>query len=171
MKHMSYAPPDDARAKKLRGLSLASFSRRAVAFLIDFAIAAGTFLLVAVGGGSMAIKTGLWSPDADMDLEFTFFHNWYSVLWLVLYFALSIYFWNGRTIGKRLCRIRVLSLVHGKMTFWHSLERALGYGASALEAGFGFFQYFLRPDRRTVHDRIAETIVVADPAPGKTLTP
>lgn len=35
--------------------------------------------------------------------------------------------------------------------------------AAALEGGFGFFQYFLRDDRRTVHDRIAETIVIAAP--------
>ena len=39
-------------------------------------------------------------------------------------------------------------------------KRALGYGASALEFGFGFIQYFIHPNRRTVHDRIAETIVV-----------
>jgi uncharacterized RDD family membrane protein YckC len=45
---------------------------------------------------------------------------------------------------------------------WHSVERALGYGASALEAGFGFLQYFIHPNRRTVHDRIAETIVVKE---------
>jgi uncharacterized RDD family membrane protein YckC len=54
--------------------------------------------------------------------------------------------------------------VHRRMTLWHSFERALGYGASALELGFGFFQYFIHPNRRTVHDRIAETIVVRDSA-------
>jgi len=46
------------------------------------------------------------------------------------------------------------------MTFFQSIERALGYGASFLEAGFGFIQFFINPNRRTVHDRIAETIVV-----------
>jgi hypothetical protein len=34
---------------------------------------------------------------------------------------------------------------------------------SASEAGFGFAQYFIHPNRQTVHDRIAETIVVACP--------
>ena len=47
---------------------------------------------------------------------------------------------------------------------WDSIERALGYGASALEAFFGFFQYFIYPTHRTVHDRIAETIVVSERA-------
>jgi uncharacterized RDD family membrane protein YckC len=49
------------------------------------------------------------------------------------------------------------------LSLWHCIERALGYAASALEAGFGFAQFFLHPNRQTVHDRIAETIVVADP--------
>ncbi len=109
------------------------------------------------------MKTGLIATDQDVLLKFTFFRNWYSVVWLVVYFTFSLYLGNGRTLGKRLCRIRVVSLVHDRVGFWHALERALGYGASALEAGFGFFQYFLRPDRRTVHDRIAETIVVEEP--------
>jgi hypothetical protein len=48
------------------------------------------------------------------------------------------------------------------MTLWNSLERSLGYGASFLEFGFGFLQYFIHPNRCTVHDRIAETIVIKD---------
>ena len=84
------------------------------------------------------------------------------MIWWVLYFGLATYFGNGRTPGKRLMHIRVVSLVHERLGVWHSFERALGYGASALEFGFGFVQYFIHPNRRTVHDRIAETIVVTD---------
>jgi hypothetical protein len=56
--------------------------------------------------------------------------------------------------------LRVVSLTHERLSFWHSVERALGYGASTLELDFGFLQYYLHPYRQTVHDRIAETIVV-----------
>jgi uncharacterized RDD family membrane protein YckC len=62
-------------------------------------------------------------------------------------------------------KIRAVSLVERRLSLWHSFERALGYGASALEAFFGFFQYFIHPARRTVHDRIAETIVVTERRP------
>ena len=79
-----------------------------------------------------------------------------------LYFGLFLWRWNGRTPGKRLMKIRVVSLVHPHMTFWHSVERALGYGAAALEAGFGFFQFWLHPYRRCAQDRLAETIVVTE---------
>jgi uncharacterized RDD family membrane protein YckC len=74
--------------------------------------------------------------------------------------TIQIYLPEGNPRGKALLGIRTASLVHEKMTLWHSIERALGYGASLLEFGFGFFQYFIHPNRRTVHDRIAETIVV-----------
>ena len=84
------------------------------------------------------------------------------MLYLTLFLGLSNYLGNGRTLGKRLVGIRVVSLVHRRLSLWHSFERALGYGASTLELGFGFFQYFIHPYRRTVHDRIAETIVVRE---------
>jgi uncharacterized RDD family membrane protein YckC len=62
--------------------------------------------------------------------------------------------------------IRVVSLVHHEISLWQSIERALGYAASSLEAGFGFLQYFTHPNCQTIHDRIAETIVDLDRRPG-----
>lgn len=59
-------------------------------------------------------------------------------------------------------KIRVVSIVHRHLSLWHSVERALGYGAAALEGGFGFVQYFIHPYRRCLQDRIAETIVVTE---------
>jgi uncharacterized RDD family membrane protein YckC len=94
------------------------------------------------------------------------FHNWYSVAYLVLFFGLSVYIGNGKTVGKRLLHIRVVSLVRRRMSFWHSVERALGYGASARGTGVRILAVFhSHPNRRTVHDRIAETIVVRDFVP------
>ena len=104
--------------------------------------------------------TSLGANHQHLNVELNFFENWYSVVYLVLFFGLSVYLGNGRTIGKRIMGIRVVSLVHHRVGFWHSIERALGYGASALEFGFGFVQYFIHPNRRTVHDRMAETIVI-----------
>ena len=97
------------------------------------------------------------------DIVFALNLNWYSVTWVVLYFGLAAYFGNGRTPGKALLRIRIISLTHARLSLWHAFERGLGYGASLLEFGFGFAQYFIHPNKRTVHDRIAETIVVLEP--------
>ena len=146
--------------EELNGVELASFASRAVALIIDFIVSAILFMVVTVPAALLLDTLGF--VYSDLNLELTFFHNWYSIVWLVLYFSLSFYFGNGKTIGKALCNIRVVSLVHKRMGLWHSLERALGYGASILELGFGFVQYFIHPNCRTVHDRIAETIVVRE---------
>jgi uncharacterized RDD family membrane protein YckC len=81
---------------------------------------------------------------------------------LLAYFGVFVRISNGFTPGKRLMRIRVASLEHARISRWQSMERALGYGASTLEGGFGFIQYFLYKNHTCTHDRIAETIVVQD---------
>jgi uncharacterized RDD family membrane protein YckC len=96
-----------------------------------------------------------WSAAHDEKIEMNFFHNWYSIGYFGLFFSLSLYWGRGRTLGKRLMKIRVVSLCHDHLSLWHCTERALGYAASAAELGFGFLQYFSHPNRQTVHDRIA----------------
>jgi uncharacterized RDD family membrane protein YckC len=80
----------------------------------------------------------------------------------ILYFGILLWKGKGRTPGKRVMRIRVVSMVHRHLSFWHSVERALGYGAAALEGGFGFVQFFIHPYRRCAQDRLAETMVVTE---------
>ena len=127
-----------------------------------FLIVVVLFFLLVFAGSELAVKLHLLPQDTHIHLEFDY-HHWYSLLALVLYFGLGTYFGNGQTPGKRLVRIRVVSTLHPQLSLWHALERALGYGASALELGFGFLQYFIAENRQTVHDRIAGTIVVTEP--------
>lgn len=81
----------------------------------------------------------------------------------VFYFTLSFYLFKGQSPGKYFLRIKVLSLYHEHIGLWHSIERSLGYFASALEFGFGFIQAFWNPNRMTLHDKIGETIVIKLP--------
>lgn len=78
----------------------------------------------------------------------------------VVYFALMFYFTRGRSIGKYIFKIGVVSLYHHRIGFWHCIERSLGYAASFLELGLGIFQGFWNPNRMMLHDKIAETVVV-----------
>jgi uncharacterized RDD family membrane protein YckC len=78
----------------------------------------------------------------------------------VIYFTISFYFFNGQTIGKNIIKIKVLSLYHENLGLWHCIERSLGYFASVLEFGFGYIQAFWNPNRMTLHDKIAETVVI-----------
>jgi len=78
----------------------------------------------------------------------------------VIYFTFSFYFFNGKSIGKFFCRLRVVSLYHEHLGLWHCIERSLGYFASGLEFGFGYIQAYWNPNRMSLHDKIGETIVV-----------
>lgn len=158
-----YRIPDHSREKELAGAPLASFLRRGIALLIDFFTAGITFVILAYIILQIPFINRLVLPDPDSSIDIRFYGNWYSVVWLVAYFTLMFYLTRGQSVGKKICRIRIVSLVHRRISLWHSFERALGYGASTLELGFGFIQYFIRPDRRTIHDRIAETLVILEP--------
>jgi uncharacterized RDD family membrane protein YckC len=142
----------------LAGLPLASFRRRAAAWVVDFNLSSLAFVVILLPALSMIEKAGVHLPTLKFTLNL--FGNWYSVAWHASYFALMTWLGRGQTPGKRLLGIRVRSLGHDPVTLWQCIERALGYGASLLEGGFGFAQYFLNAQRQTVHDRIAETVVV-----------
>lgn len=106
-----------------------------------------------IGAGSIKVQKGEESEGE---------HIVTGVVLPILYFGILGWKGNGRTPGKRLMKIRVVSITHRHLSFWHSVERALGYGAAALEGGFGFVQFFTHPYRRCAQDRLAETIVVTE---------
>jgi uncharacterized RDD family membrane protein YckC len=148
-----YRARETAREDAIDGVPLATFSRRAAGFAIDF-------LLVSMLRKPIEF---LWENYVPHDWERHTLINLVHVLdliVLVLYFCVALYIGNGQTIGKRLMRIQVVSLTHERITLWQSLERALGYGASFLEVGFGFAQFFIQRNRQCAHDRLAETIVI-----------
>jgi uncharacterized RDD family membrane protein YckC len=142
--------------QRLEGVPLASFSRRLAAFMIDFGIIVVFLALLSL---SAALQTAKKTDILTMNIDP--FHGW-ALVTLPLYFGLGCYWGRGCTIGKKLLKIRVVSLSHERLGLWHSIERSLGYGASMQEFGFGFLQYFIHPNCQTVHDRIAETIVVSE---------
>jgi len=148
-----YRAHETARADELEGLRLASFLQRAVGFCVDF------FLVHQFRKPVEFLWRNYmpheWERHTQADLSHV-----RELMVLVIYFSLTLYFSNGQTAGKWLTRTRVLSLTHRRLTLWQSIERALGYGASFLELGFGFLQFFINRNRQCVHDRIAETIVI-----------
>lgn len=148
------------RIRALEGVPLASFRARALAFVLDLALVLAAYVAVNLPA---ALRERASRPESHLTIPFDPFHGFWGLVVLVLYFGGVTFLGRGRTPGKRLLRIRVVSTAHEHLSLWQCVERALGYGASALEGGFGFVQYFIHPNRRTVHDRIAETIVVRDP--------
>jgi len=174
--------------RELDGLELAEFWQRAVAFLVDCFLMAFllSVLTTLVVNGWKTLRQTQGSPDPAgyhlpvvKEIPVPLIHNGMklqliniegnevihvaaTVVVPVLYCGVLLWAGKGRTPGKRLLKIRVVSLAHRHLTLWHAVERALGYGAAALELGFGFVQFFIHPYRRCAQDRLAETIVVTE---------
>jgi uncharacterized RDD family membrane protein YckC len=169
-------------SNQLEGLELADFTRRFFALLIDLIVLIMTLYTIGTildhfGIINFSLKIGISNENtvnsipainnnAHIDVP-EYMKIIFKLLIPVLYFGLITCFTNGYTLGKRIFRIRIVSTSHKHLTLWHSIERSLGYYASSLEFGFGFLQYFIDYNRRTVHDRIAETIVIKVKKTGK----
>ena len=107
--------------------------------------------------------------DAEMEMENTTslilpLLKILSGLLPIFYFTLSFHRFKGQTIGKYLFRLRVFSLYHERLCWWHATERSPEYFASALEFGFGLIQAWWNPNRMTLHDKIGETIIIQLPS-------
>lgn len=140
----------------LVGRPLASFRQRLNAFFIDFFFASIPYWIEVVA------KTYVSQARSEAGVSG---FVWYALIgpaWFVFYFTVTTYISQGAPPGKRAQGIRVVSLQGDSLTLWQCLERALGYSASALEAGAGYLQFFFHPNRQTTHDKIADTLVLSE---------
>lgn len=76
------------------------------------------------------------------------------------YFTISVAL-TGRTLAMRVFSLRTIDLRTGLIpTGGQAIMRALGYVFSLGLFGLGLAYVFIDPDRRTIHDRFSNTIVV-----------
>ena len=85
--------------------------------------------------------------------------------WAALYFSVFSAWWNGQTPGKKLLGIRVVQLDGTPISLWEAFERYGGYGAGFATGLLGFMQVWWDPNRQAIHDKIAETVVIAGDVP------
>ena len=89
--------------------------------------------------------------------------------WAALYLTIIHAWWNGRSIGKKIFRTRVVMIDNRPLNWWLSFERAGGYAAGFATGLLGFAQIFWDPNRQAIHDKVSETMVIQDgkdPVPG-----
>ena len=65
----------------------------------------------------------------------------------------------GQTLGKMALQIRVVSMDGGPLSFGQSVGRYFAAILSALILGIGFIMAGVRPDKRALHDLLADTRV------------
>lgn len=80
--------------------------------------------------------------------------------WSGIYFTLLTGLFNGRTVGKFLLRIRAAKVNGTRFTYFDGFIRQGGYVAGVAMGMIGFLKLLWEPNRQTVEDRIAATVVV-----------
>lgn len=135
---------------------LAGVGSRAVAFAIDIIILLGITAVILWAGisfGGVSFDTGAGKGD----LIWTY---------LGLFLLSSTYFIflhgaGGKTIGKMICKIKVIQDDGEVIGFSKSLVRWLGYFVSTIFP-IGFLWAFLDSEGQAWHDKIAKTYVVKE---------
>jgi len=84
----------------------------------------------------------------------------YGFGWAAIYFTLCMYLTNGQTMGKWICKIRVVQLDGKKIGVWAALGRYGGYAASFVTGLSGFFQIYWDANRQGLHDKVSSTVVI-----------
>lgn len=135
---------------------LAGLNSRALAFFIDIIIISLVALL-AFGIGVFFIK-----DTGSIVLDRVF-----MPIYLLLFFLGSSYFvilngYRGKTIGKMIMGIRIISSEGGNIGFWQSFARWIGYYISGAFLFIGFLWSIFDKNSQSWHDKIAGTFVVRD---------
>jgi len=137
---------------------LAGLNSRALAFFIDL-ILIFVVALLAFGAGTFFLSDSNIEP---FDLERVFIP-----IYLLLFFLGSAYFvilhgYGGKTIGKMLLGIRLITEQGNSPGFWEAFVRWVGYYISTAFLFIGFIWSIFDSRSQSWHDKIAGTFVVKD---------
>jgi uncharacterized RDD family membrane protein YckC len=162
------------------GQPLSDFGTRLVAYLIDsvllaFVVGIVVFPLFFVFVWRLSSRVeDLPASDQNpsafifsiVAVEFGLFL--FSLLCQYLYTVELLVRWNGQTLGKRIMKIRVISVQPGvPLTRSTAAKRFLVTAAGAVVPALplldGLWQLWDKPLRQCLHDKAAETVVVVSP--------
>jgi uncharacterized RDD family membrane protein YckC len=151
-----------ANASGQVGLRYASFETRLVAFVLDLIVLFSVFLLfIAVAGLQLLLRSDFGDadpPDSAFYLA--------AIILLIYFFPLfPLYFlaswvWRGQTVGKMAMAIKVVRRDGHPLGVGTALLRLVGYLFSTLLLFAGFLMIVFDRQRRGLHDRLADTLVV-----------
>jgi uncharacterized RDD family membrane protein YckC len=88
-------------------------------------------------------------------------------LYVMAYYILVPYFWNGYTVGKRVAGVRIVRVDGGKLGFKNTILRMpvtqILYTISFLSLYIiTVFMIIFRKDKRAIHDFVAGTYVTTE---------
>ena len=80
--------------------------------------------------------------------------------WAAFYFSVTLGWFSGQTIGKRILGIKVIKQDGCDLNLWDAFGRYGGYGAGFATGLMGFLQVYWDPNRQAIQDKISGTLVI-----------
>jgi len=145
-----------------RSYAAAPFGARFVAFGIDLAVLGClySFLLLLTGLVLLRVTPVNIAIIAQIFSRFLLFFAVMPIILPMVYFSI-FHAVSGRTIGKLLMGIQVVSAVNGLLTPGQSFLRWVGYLLSGLPAAAGFLWSVLDREHDAWHDKLAGSHVIS----------
>ena len=165
LRDMKPPAPAAADASAAEEPKLAGITRRFYALMIDACVISGMTLALLLADDAVAtLQDAMYSVDevaaAAVFRRFQQATIVVNLLFSVLYHALFMRVFNGRTPGKMVYRMRVVKLDGGRITILDALLRnVFGYAVSQLFL-LGFIWAIVDDHQQAWHDKMARTIVV-----------
>jgi uncharacterized RDD family membrane protein YckC len=119
-------------------------------------------LFGAAAVGYVLVDSNNGNPTDRATYVFVAILGSYFLAFLPLYHVL-LWRWSGQTIGKMAVHIKVMSRSGGPVSLGRCALRLLGYAASVAPLFLGIVMALFDRERRTLHDRLADTVVVELP--------
>ncbi|HZP27078.1 MAG TPA: RDD family protein [Dehalococcoidia bacterium] len=140
---------------------LASLEQRAVAFILDSVLLLSFLALFFCIGGVQAL---LRSNSGSKDLSNSEVYTWIGIIlsWFLLVplYYIVLWRWKGQSIGMIATHIKVIRTDAEPVDLLTAVLRFAAYLVSLLPLFAGFIVAFFNEDRRTLHDLIANTVVI-----------
>lgn len=146
----------------------AGFWRRFVAYMIDgFIISVVFFVLAIVAGiayfaGAMSTDSQLWIAEITDPERLASFTVWIWLFTLLMNIAYFTYFHGstGRTPGKMLLGLQVVSADGTTISYGVAFLRSVGYLVSSIAFCLGYIWIAFDKKKQGWHDKIAGTVVI-----------
>ncbi len=160
------------------GAPLADFGERFVAYLLDSLIMGAIVLVPTVGGMVLVVATFLNQAQTtdyrgQPTISTAVFLSYFLVILALIPFQILVHYLyqvsyqirRGQTVGKRVMKIKIVSLADGTpMGVTAARKRWLLGSVAAMVGPFayidGLWQLWDQPYKQCLHDKWAQTVVV-----------
>jgi uncharacterized RDD family membrane protein YckC len=146
----------------------AGFWRRFIAYMIDGCIISIVFFIlaficgIAFFTGTMSSGNNAWIADMSNPERITSLTLWFWLFSTLINIAYFTYFHGstGRTPGKMLLGLQVVSIDGNQISFGTAFLRSIGYLVSSIVLCLGYIWIMFDSKKQGWHDKIAGTVVI-----------